>query len=100
MRACVSPPQLNTSHMVHVAANIAQDASTAFPPFVKIMAPAVAAIGLPVMAIQFLPCKGGFCLPPGRALNDCAKALKQNELATNRNRYFFMEEIGYVVKYN
>ena len=31
-------------------------------PFVKIVAPAVAAKGLPVIAIQFLPCNGGFCV--------------------------------------
>jgi len=47
---------------VQVAASMAQAASTAFPPCVKMVAPAVAASGLPVMAIQFLPCKGGFCV--------------------------------------
>ena len=46
--------------MVHVAANIAQAASTALPPLSNIFAPAVAANGFPVMAIQFLPCNGGF----------------------------------------
>jgi len=40
---------------VQVAAIIAHAASTAFPPFAKIIAPAVAASGLPVMAIQCLP---------------------------------------------
>ena len=45
-----------------MAANIAQAASTALPPLSKIFAPAVAAKGFPVMAIQFLPCKGGFCV--------------------------------------
>ncbi len=38
--------------MVEVAAIIAQAASTAFPPCSKILAPAVAASGLPVTAIQ------------------------------------------------
>src|SRR5512133_2604219 len=52
IKACVSPPQLSTSHMVHVAASMAHAASTALPPRSKIMAPAVAAKGLPVMAIQ------------------------------------------------
>src|ERR1035437_10338589 len=33
MSAWVSPPQLNTSHMVQVAASIAHAASTALPPF-------------------------------------------------------------------
>src|SRR5690606_30488134 len=60
MSACVSPPQLSTSHIVQVAANMAQAASTALPPRSKISAPAVAASGLPVTAIQCLPCKGGF----------------------------------------
>ena len=36
--------------MVQVAASIAHAASTAFPPFVKMVAPAVAASGLPVIA--------------------------------------------------
>src|SRR5580698_8842991 len=52
MRACVSPPQESVSHMVEVAAIMAQAASTALPPRSKIMAPAVAASGLPVTAIQ------------------------------------------------
>ena len=56
----VSPPQLRTSNIVQVAANMAQDASMALPPLLKIIAPAVAASGLPVIAIQCLPCKGGF----------------------------------------
>src|ERR1700760_1696499 len=60
MSACVSPPQDRVSHMVEVAAIIAQAASTAFPPFWKIIAPAVAASGLPVTAIQWRPCSGGF----------------------------------------
>jgi hypothetical protein len=48
--------------MVQVAASIAHAASTAFPPALNNLAPAVAARGLPVMAIQFFPCKGGFCV--------------------------------------
>jgi hypothetical protein len=32
MSACVSPPQLSTSHMVLVAASMAHAASTALPP--------------------------------------------------------------------
>src|SRR6478672_4241925 len=62
MIACVSPPQLNTSHMVQPAANIAHAASMALPPCVNIIAPAFAERGLPVMAIQFLACSGGFCV--------------------------------------
>jgi hypothetical protein len=46
--------------MVDVAPSIAQAASTAFPPLLKMMAPAVAAMGLPVMATQFFPCRTGF----------------------------------------
>ena len=60
MRAWVSPPHPSVSHMVEVAAIIAQAASTALPPFWKVIAPAVAASGLPVTAIQWLPCSGGF----------------------------------------
>src|ERR1043166_627095 len=62
MIACVSPPQLSTSHMVQPAASMAQAASTALPPCVKIIAPALAERGLPVIAIQFLACSGGFCV--------------------------------------
>jgi hypothetical protein len=38
--------------MVQEAASMAQAASMAFPPCMKMRAPAVAANGLPVMAIQ------------------------------------------------
>src|SRR5688572_30620267 len=62
MRACVSPPQLSVSHMVEVAAIVAQAASTALPPRAKISAPAVAPSGLPVMAIQWRPWRGGFAV--------------------------------------
>jgi hypothetical protein len=41
---------------------MAQAASTALPPCVNIIAPAFAESGLPVMAIQFLACSGGFCV--------------------------------------
>src|SRR5918993_3850850 len=59
MSACVSPPQPSVSHIVEVAAIIAQAASTALPPFMKVAAPAVAASGLPVTATQFCPCSAG-----------------------------------------
>src|SRR5262249_9094706 len=62
MIACVSPPQLSTSHIVQPAANMAQAASMALPPCVNIIAPAFAESGLPVIAIQFLACNGGFCV--------------------------------------
>jgi hypothetical protein len=52
MSAWVSPPQESTSHIVAVAASIAHAASTAFPPRSNIIAPAVAASGFPVIAIQ------------------------------------------------
>jgi hypothetical protein len=58
--------------MVHVAASMAQAASTALPPLLNIIAPAVAAMGLPVTAIQWLPCSGGFWVVTGNVLNDCA----------------------------
>ena len=54
MSACVSPPQPSVSHIVQPAANMAAAASTAFPPFAKICAPALAESGLPVMASQCL----------------------------------------------
>src|SRR5579871_2659545 len=60
MSACVSPPQESVSHMVEVAAIMAQAASTALPPFWKMAEPAVAASGLPVTAIQWAACSGGF----------------------------------------
>src|SRR5689334_21143440 len=41
---------------------MAQAASTALPPRSKIFAPAVAAIGFPVTAIQWRPESGGFCV--------------------------------------
>src|SRR6188474_1323066 len=58
MSAWVSPPQESTSHIVATAASIAQAASTALPPRVNIIAPAVAPSGLPVMAIQ---CRAWSC---------------------------------------
>src|SRR4029453_10500500 len=62
MGAWVSPPQESTSHIVAVAASIAQAASTALPPRSNMRAPAVAASGLPGIAIQCVPCSGGFCV--------------------------------------
>ena len=58
--AWVSPPQLRASNIVAVAPSMAQAASTAFPPWPKIMAPAVAPSGLPVIAIQCFPWRTGF----------------------------------------
>jgi hypothetical protein len=40
------------------------------------MAPAVAASGLPVTAIQWRPCSGGFCVVTGKLLNDCDHTVK------------------------
>src|SRR6266516_5332082 len=60
MSAWVSPPQESTSHIVVTAASMAHAASTGLPPFWKIMAPAVAASGLPVIATQWRPCRAGF----------------------------------------
>ena len=60
MRACVSPPQLSESNIVQAAASMAQVASTALPPRAKIMAPAVAARGFPVIATQCFPWRAGF----------------------------------------
>ncbi len=49
--------------MVEVAASMAQAASTALPPRAKIIAPAVAASGLPVIATQWRPCSTGLEVP-------------------------------------
>jgi len=62
MRACVSPPQPSVSHIVQPAASIAAAASTALPPLAKIIAPALAESGFPVMAIQCRPWSAGFCV--------------------------------------
>ena len=62
MSAVVSPPHDSVSHIVHAAAVIATAASTALPPFWNVIAPAVAASGLPVTAIQCDPWSGGFCV--------------------------------------
>jgi hypothetical protein len=50
--ACVSPPHDMVSHIVADAASIVQAASTALPPRENVSAPAVAARGLPAIAIQ------------------------------------------------
>ena len=62
MSACVSPPHPSVSHIVEVAAIMAHAASTALPFFWKMAAPAVAASGLPVMAIQWRPCRTGLAV--------------------------------------
>jgi hypothetical protein len=75
MSAWVSPPQLKASNIVDVAPSIAQAASTAFPPLWNIIAPAVAARGFPVIAIQWRPWSTGFCVGPAEAepsVNDSA----------------------------
>ena len=51
--------------MVAVAASMAQAASMALPPAMKVFAPAVAASGLPVMAIHWVPCSSGFWVTGG-----------------------------------
>ncbi|MNI72239.1 hypothetical protein D3C73_1281680 [compost metagenome] len=84
MSACVSPPQLSVSHMVQVAASMAQAASTALPPCWKIIDPAVAAIGFPVMAIQLLPYNMGFWV--------CWAMVRAVTMPHKRNRTsFFMK---------
>ena len=47
---------------MQVAASIAAAASTALPPFWNIIAPAVAARGLPVMATQWRPWSTGLAV--------------------------------------
>src|SRR5437764_14214527 len=81
MSACVSPPHDSVSHIVHAAAIIAAAASTALPPRSKIIAPAVAASGLPVTAIQCRPCSGGFCV---RCANAETAASRAKVMTTKR----------------
>src|SRR5688572_27042626 len=76
MSACVSPPHESVSHIVAVAPSIAQAASTALPPFWNAIAPAVAPRGLPVIAIQWRPCSGGFCVR-------CASGLTGDDASAN-----------------
>jgi hypothetical protein len=56
------------------------------------MAPAVAAKGLPVMAIQCTPCKGGFCVVTGKLLKDCALDNTQKRNRLSDPMIFFMTE--------
>src|SRR5512143_1918458 len=51
---------------------IAHAASTALPPFANTRAPAVAASGLPVTAIQWRPCSGGLTV---RVCGDWARVV-------------------------
>src|SRR5205085_4554456 len=87
MSACVSPPHGSVSHIVAVAAIIAQAASTALPPCWKIIAPAVAASGLPVIAIQYRPCRGGFCVRCALSLHG---KLSSNIADSNRLKHHFV----------
>jgi hypothetical protein len=75
MSACVSPPQASVSHIVQVAAIIAHAASTALPPFWKIIAPAVAASGLPVIASHFRAWRGGLFVAAGSTATATAAAM-------------------------
>ena len=84
MSACVSPPQLSVSHIVEVAAIIAHAASTALPPFMKIVAPAVAASGLPVTATQFWPCSAGLTVLAAAPAQASVRAARQSMTARVR----------------
>src|SRR5918911_1342488 len=88
MSACVSPPHESVSHKVAVAAIIAHAASTALPPFWKTIAPAVAPRGFPVIAIQWRPCSGGFCV---RCAREGRGAVVADSSANSRTmkRHFF-----------
>jgi hypothetical protein len=77
--------------MVQVAAIMAQAASTAFPPLWKTVAPAVAARGLPVMAIQFRPCRTGFWVFWAKAFTD--------RMTVRRRIDFFMYRLICVEEY-
>src|SRR5438876_1160661 len=69
--------------MVVTAASIAHAASTGLPPFWNIIAPAVAASGLPVIATQWRPCKAGFWVRwPARTPG----AIAMRRAATRRRR--------------
>src|ERR1700736_5462063 len=85
MSACVSPPHARVSHIVQVAAIIAQAASTALPPFWKIIAPAVAASGLPVIASHFFAWRGGLFVE-ARANAPMASAAPAAQRAPRQDR--------------
>ena len=74
IRACVSPPQDSVSHIVQVAAIIAAAASTAFPPLWKIIAPAVAPSGFPVIANQRRAWSGGLFVAAAQSAAAAATA--------------------------
>src|SRR6185503_6637499 len=87
MSACVSPPQLTSSYIVQTTASMAQAASMVLPPRSNMRAPAIAPSGLPVIAIQCRPCKGGFCVAEygsGAAAKQDHASRNQGEQATNR----------------
>src|ERR1051326_2977729 len=86
MSACVSPPHDSVSHIVHVAAIIAAAASTALPPRSKIIAPAVAASGFPVTAIQCAPCSGGFSVFWAKAVVATSRRTAKRFMAAYRKR--------------
>ena len=76
---------------------MAHAASTALPPRSKIMAPAVAASGLPVTAIQCLPCSAGFwvrvaagAVPALSARRMAAQAPRARRPARLRPGFLFM----------
>src|ERR687894_342276 len=85
MSACVSPPHESVSHIVEVAAIIAHAASTALPPFWKTSAPAVAARGFPVIAIQFFPCSTGFAVRCARMFDGAISTAAINIKRTTRD---------------
>src|SRR6266511_6384772 len=91
MSACVSPPQESVSHIVQVAAIIAHAASTALPPFWKIIAPAVAASGLPVIASHFRAWRGGLLVAA------CNTATAAATAATPRIRRQIRAPRGFVI---
>ena len=69
--------------MVEVVASMAQAASMALPPSEKMRAPELAASGLPVMAIQCLPCSIGLLLAQATGLNQAVMQKAQTTKADN-----------------
>jgi hypothetical protein len=73
--------------MVAAAASMAQAASTAFPPRENVNAPAVAASGFPVIAIQCLPYSFGlaaFCACAGAMTNSAIHKARVTAAMTPR----------------
>src|SRR5437867_172185 len=79
--------------MVQQAASIAQVASTAFPPFMNVMAPALAASGLPVTATHWVPCSMGL-LVRWANVSDPAATGNESVRKTNTREWYSKDRMA------